>query len=271
MKILIITQIYPGHEKENIQTSPFAVHYFAKTWQEMGHEVEVMRIWPYRLMPFSLIMNKRLNEYAYKETFKLDNVKIHRVPIKKYPGVDFTNSENEKIALNFQRKVSIMNPDFIISHAISPSFFIGLKLIQNNNIPMFLAVHKTDIDYLKNKTRMKKYKNGEKKLQSTFFRSPVLQKKYNNLIQNKNIDNNIIIPSGIEENEILSLKEFQNKGNKKTIQFIIVCNLIKLKRVDIIIEAIYLLKHYQNKIKLKIVGDGPERQNLENLVNEKGL
>lgn len=49
-------------------------------------------------------------------------------------------------------------------------------------------------------------------------------------------------------------------------------SLVKRKRVDVLIEAFYLAKNLtQKKLKLVIVGDGPERPNLERLVKKKKL
>ena len=56
---------------------------------------------------------------------------------------------------------------------------------------------------------------------------------------------------------------FPDASDKKDIDILTVCRLVKWKKVDLLIES----SHLANK-KLFVVGDGPELKNLTNLAQE---
>lgn len=57
----------------------------------------------------------------------------------------------------------------------------------------------------------------------------------------------------------------------KKFDLIDVCRLIKGKRVDLLIEAMHILKHKFPKINAIVVGDGPERERLEQHAKAAGV
>ena len=83
-------------------------------------------------------------------------------------------------------------------------------------------------------------------------------------------ENHVIIPTGVEirdvkEGEIEKIKEeFGLKG----IVITFIGRLIAVKGVDLLIEAV---KNINYEIEVLIVGDGPERKNLEDMVKNYGL
>jgi len=50
-----------------------------------------------------------------------------------------------------------------------------------------------------------------------------------------------------------------------------VARFVEIKRLDVLIHAFSLLRHNENKIRLLLVGDGPCRTRLEDLINTLGL
>ncbi|WP_368503156.1 glycosyltransferase [Alkalihalophilus sp. As8PL] len=268
MKILIVTQIYPGYKQETRQTSPFAIHYFASEWIKQGHDVEVVRMWPYRPFPLSLVMDKKMGKYAYRESFDKDNVRVHRLPVKKIPAINFLQRHIKHSKDRIQEEVKVFNPDLILCHAISPDFFLGCQLADQLHIPIFLTIHKTDINYLSKKSGLKKFNKYKSKLNGLFFRSNVLKEKYSNICELE--QEGRIIPSGIDEREILKIEEFYNKSKIVSLKIVVACNLIKSKRVGTIIHAVHRLG-LKYQVTLKVIGDGPERSNLENYVKENRL
>ena len=73
----------------------------------------------------------------------------------------------------------------------------------------------------------------------------------------------IVIPNGVKVSKALS------KSNKR-IEFLFVGRLIKRKRVDLLLEA-WELSGAKEKSRLTIIGDGPEKQPLVKIVNDKKL
>lgn len=87
----------------------------------------------------------------------------------------------------------------------------------------------------------------------------------------KSIDNFInqkvsVVYNGIDE------KKFYKKKNstqtKDIVEIITTCRLIKSKRIDILIHAFKEYQKLNQNSFLKIIGDGPEKSKLEDLVNE---
>ena len=68
------------------------------------------------------------------------------------------------------------------------------------------------------------------------------------------------IPNGIEFNKIQSITSAEEKSD-----IIFAGRLISHKNVNLLINSIKILAEKNPKIKVIIIGDGPERQNLENL------
>lgn len=78
-----------------------------------------------------------------------------------------------------------------------------------------------------------------------------------------------IIPPGIDLKRF-ARTPFEAK-NKEKIELLTVCYLIKRKGVDLIIRALTEVIKKNKKIVLRIVGDGPQKENLENLVKKLKL
>lgn len=77
---------------------------------------------------------------------------------------------------------------------------------------------------------------------------------------------NTVIPNGIDFEEIQKVKP---SGNKSDIIF--AGRLLKHKNVDMLIKSIALIAKKNKNVKCIIIGDGPEKENLKNLVNQLKL
>ena len=75
-----------------------------------------------------------------------------------------------------------------------------------------------------------------------------------------------VIPNGIDYSVIQKVSP-----SKDNLDVIFVGRLIKAKNADILIRTIPLLKEYYPEIKVGIVGDGPERANIEQLSKTLGV
>lgn len=77
------------------------------------------------------------------------------------------------------------------------------------------------------------------------------------------------VPNGVE-NELLKIPVRKIKSTQDCFQILVIANLIKLKNVPVIIKAISNLNE-RLKIKLTVIGDGPEKGSLEKLSLELGV
>ncbi len=76
-----------------------------------------------------------------------------------------------------------------------------------------------------------------------------------------------VVPNGIELNKIRKIKA--RKFERPTV--CVVGRLTKQKNVDLIINGVALIKKELPRVQLKVVGKGPEYENLKRLVKKKGL
>ncbi len=85
----------------------------------------------------------------------------------------------------------------------------------------------------------------------------------------KNLKDNFDVAADVIHN-IVDVSKFQytKRGQKQDFTFISVGNLIKLKRFDLLIAAFAEAFKEDNSVKLKIVGAGPEKDDLQSLVSQ---
>jgi glycosyltransferase involved in cell wall biosynthesis len=86
----------------------------------------------------------------------------------------------------------------------------------------------------------------------------------------------LLVADGIQEKKIIVIapgiyvkRPFKKKKNKNNwIELVSVCYLVRRKRVDLIIQAMKKIIGKTRNVKLTIVGDGPEKKYLQNLVKQ---
>lgn len=109
------------------------------------------------------------------------------------------------------------------------------------------------------------YKKADRILVGSTFTLNMLKKMF--AIQDNKIS--LFYENGVPSN---FFKETKIKTSKNQINLLFVGRLVSYKCADIVLDAISQLDYsIQNKIKLTIVGDGPERNNLEQRVQELNL
>jgi len=89
------------------------------------------------------------------------------------------------------------------------------------------------------------------------------QKKISILVPEEKIQ---IIPPGIDISQFKYVSFATKKKDK--IELLTVCYLVKRKGVDLVIKAVKEVIKENNNIILRIIGDGPEKENLQKLVVE---
>ena len=230
MRILVITDLYPISENE-INT-PKTIQAFVKSWENLGHEVRIIR------------PNFLLNSYLRKKTYYKDGI--------------YGQIENINYITPFwgdvKKKIkTLFAPDLIIAHMPS-----GLIFANKLGVDFCAGVHTSDIEVLTNpiykfyfKTELEKaYKNAK----CIACRSYVLRDKFLKLYpqyENKTF----VAPSGVDEEKIIK-REWQEKNKLK----ILTCGqFIKRKNIDKVIKA---CDKFEN-VELTVIGAG--KQKLEKL------
>jgi len=257
--------MYPGYPNETKKVASFAFHYIIKELLKLGNEVRVVSLWPdYPKSIRYLFSNyKYFLKYSFPEVFTFEKVKVKREPLAFLPKIG--TPENRSILC----KNSIMNwldqerfsPEIIISIMINPAKRIAELISKRCNVPLVLSVHSSDLRIL-NRRKFSSFDQVE----AFVFHSKSIVKKFRDLVgltEDKFFINYFGIDSEIVPD---SLPKKESKNIIPTI--LTVCSLIPLKNTDSLINA---FRTMESKACLKIIGDGPERKNLEKLVKNCNL
>ncbi|MBQ2644076.1 glycosyltransferase [bacterium] len=256
MKILLVTDLYPiGDSGE-----PVTIKNFAKKWQEAGHTVDVIR--PNFLLNTIIRKKTILPEKIYCE----DNITIYNL---NFLTPFFFNVKN-KLPEDFY----IGSYNLVVSHMPSGAL-MALKLLGKcGGIPLAVSVHTSDITVL-TRPLYKLYfapalRKAYKRADAISARSFMLSEKIKELSEYA-VNKTFIAPSGINSDIIEPQEFFEQKAVKSKKPFIITttAKLIKRKNIDIIIKALAKIKN--TDFIFRIMGDGAEKENLQNLAKQLNI
>lgn len=251
--------------------SPYCsyVHSHAKELVKQGYNVIVFAI--IHWFPILSCFQK------YKKIF-MKNIKINN-KIQKIDGVQviyeratsFSNLlYNSCINLNgisYYYKIKkifkkIYNENEIIlidAHTFKTEGYVACKLKKKYGIKTFITIHGTSF------RRNFNTKEGRKRIKDICNNVDcviAVSEKLNNQLKSLGISNSEVVYNGVSDYKT----DINFEKNKYKI--ITVGKLIKQKRIDFIIEAIKKLSNKYSNLSLTIIGEGPEKNNLENLCKE---
>lgn len=251
MKILFVTDLYPI-ENEKVAKALF---YFVQEWKNQGHYIEVIRS---NFIFNSLIRGRKIKKekILYEEGIKIYNLNFYS---------PFLFNIYNKLPKDFLLK----NYDVIISH-MPCGALLANKLLKKDKIKYICSVHCSDIHVLTDKKYSIYFKNQLKKAylaaDKISARSPLLKSKIEKLIPE--IENKTFIAYSGIENNIISNDLTEKSNNKDTLNITTAASLIKRKNINIILKA---LSQLNINYKFKIIGEGPEYNNLRNLVKKLNI
>jgi len=215
----------------------------------------------YHMYPFAMAKN---NSILY--------IVRHKKPLREVPNSRFHLYKSRGLIRDlisiFNRGFQVIkkeNIDYIITFNPVPWGIIAWLLAKIFRKPIILGYIGADFHYHLKQTKLKYF------LKFINKRSEIVTVTGSHMIGYLN-------KMGVNKNQIKIFphciaKEWfiDSKSSNKKYDVIDVCNLIKRKRVKDIINALAILKSKGIKINFAIVGDGPEKSKLENMVREKDL
>ena len=205
MKLLLITTLYPAYVNQSKTEATYAVHYFAKEWVK-ENDVQVMRLWPSYPKFFRFFNKVKKNiMYSFEDSFMIDRVNVKRILIKKIPKVEYMNKDIYTTAKKIIENTSEMNtPDIIICDILNPSIYIGEIVAKAFNSKLVASLHNSDILYLANSKKYKKYIRTDPYVHKIVFRSDKVEKHFMEIYRGeKNINDFATILFGIEKKDIV--------------------------------------------------------------------
>ena len=243
MKILLATPIYPPQIGGPAQY----VKNLEKGLKEKGIEVEV-------------ISYNNLKKYSQPLRFFLYSLNL------------FKRARNIDMIYTFNL-ISCGLPTYLVGRILRKKFMIRLggdflweRAIEEGRTKRGLREYYKERKSLKEKFfffLLKKPLNGADKIVFTTNFQKELYKKYFDIIEEKTVIISNPFPKVKPTNSQLSILKYQ---------FLYAGRLIKLKNLDNLIEVfVRIIKSANIPVTLKIIGEGPERDNLEIKIKNLGL
>lgn len=279
MNILIITSVYPRDDAFKNTSATKVIHYFAEEWKKQGHNVFVVHT-SSRLLKFTYVIPQRVKDFlkaktgnefpdlniTKKKQYIYEGIKVFRRPVFKLVPRSLPFDNEIKRCANDIRMVledNLFIPDVIIGHWAVPQIQILVELGKFYDCKKSIVLH--DDYYIKKyKTKLK---NALSQIDVIGCRSKTISESVGDALK---LDRKpFVCYSGVPD-EFVKKTEFNKEKFRKPItKFIYVGELIKRKHCDTVIEA--LNRSGIDDWQLDIVGQGNERENLENSIVKLGL
>lgn len=241
MRVVLIVTLFPP---EWIAGTEIATYNVAKNLAVNKHETHVVTS-----------RDKQFPEMEKKDNFFIHRVSFERIRIIGVIGFWY------RILLEIKK----INPDIVHIQAISaalPGLFSKILLRK----PYVIWAQGSDV-YLPGKFTKLISKTVMKNASVVIALSEDMKRKINDIYTGKNI---IILPNGIELEafkEVYARKQYHKTG--KTIIF--VGTLRPVKGLNYLIKAMSIIHKKSSDVNLLIVGDGPDREKLQTLVQDLNL
>lgn len=263
-----MTSIYPEPIQYGIPDDSKAVHYFAKELASMGHTVTVYHLYA---SPVSRLLKKSIKKnHLYENIQDGVNVvcgKVQLIIPHRYAGFKI---QQKRIAKKFREYQDTNNKkyDLIITHFPMTMLWFSEEIANKQGISFVMhGVDLREIERLNQKDRIRKIKLLTTNSNVIAYRSVSLKKRAEQL--GFYVDDSPVLSSGIPASIIPGINEIERKIKKSKVnQLIFAGKINKQKRVDIILKALSLANA---NFSLNIVGDGPEKENMEKYANELGV
>lgn len=254
MYTLMITRGYPTQKYKTYGIFEFDQ---AKALVEQGQRVI------YASIDLRSIRRKRKWGIHKREVQGVQIYEIN-IPLGKVPKKIFRFFNDLGLKLLYKRIVKDHGKPNILHAHFRESAYIGSRLKDRTGIPLVVTEHSSRI----NKKNIDKEfysiaKIAYEKTDSLIVVSPSLSE----MIEENFHINSIYIPNIVDLNTF----KYKSKNDREYFKFVSTGNLIKLKRMDLTIEAFVKAFKDMGNVKLDIFGDGPERKYLESLIEKYDL
>lgn len=265
MNIYIIPAWYPKNESD--VTASF-IREQSRALHKRGHNIIVIYVEPFSLRNCLSFIRYKNHDWddkgiiiKYRKVLTLVpsrfEQKYHKHLSNKYYKI-LKKSINYDANNNFK-------PDIIHSHVGPWCSYFAIPAAKKFGLPIITTEHYSGLTFGNMedlKFQREKYVIDNSDL--TIFVGSRFRDKVLSVTQSQG--KTMVIPNQIDMNKF---KVFNNK-KRDNFSFLVACYLVKRKRVDLIIQALHEEFGRNENISLVIAGDGPERNNLEDLATSLG-
>lgn len=270
MKILEISHLYPVYYD---LFNGIAIHKQIKILKNKGCEVLVISPIPWTPFPIKYMSNK-WKKYSKIPCYDIiEDIKVFHPRYLSFPKAYFFASSGIYMYHGIKKLVKklwhVFPFDLIHTHMGLPDGYAGMLLSMDYNKPLIVTIRGTDLDSAANRNiqcieSLQKVFNKANKVVSP---SPQLSYKFYRHFK----INPVTICNGIDLEEIYSGKSNLYFKYKNRYILLSASRLIKTKGIDLNLYALKRLISKFNNLFYLIIGDGPVRENLEQLTNDLGL
>ncbi|MCA0970932.1 glycosyltransferase [Halobacillus litoralis] len=270
LNILILSHMYPS---SLFETNGVFVHEQVKELQKQGHNVVVVS--PTPLAP-SIIKTfnskwKRYSELPFFESF--EGINIYRPRYIQLPKLILENYSGDLMYFGIKKFVGrIINEysiNIIHAHVAMPDGVTARKISRIYNIPYFVTIHGKDFaSTIQRERNFQPLNQTFKDAKGIFLVSnklDYLRKKYFKDIDDEKFH---VIHNGV--NERFLENDFLEENTDKFV-ILSVSNLIHTKGIDTNLLALAELASKYPNVEYQIIGDGPEKERLKELVDNLNL
>ncbi|WP_138207271.1 glycosyltransferase [Haloimpatiens lingqiaonensis] len=270
MNILVISHMYPSIFN---RMSGIFVHKQIKQLVKKGCNVKVICPIPWTGFPIDKISAKWRKYSQVPKKITIDGIEVYYPRYIEFPNGYFFHKSGERMFRAIKPivyKLHMENKfDLIHSHVALPDGYCGMLLSKELSLPHVVTVHGQDFQHTINKSE--KLKGKVFKVLDDCNEVIVVSNKLKKIVNNTSFIEKVqVINNGVDIAECIVEKNCKYKIPEK-IDILSVSNLINTKGIDLNIKAMKELVKTYSDLKYYIVGDGPERINLENLVKEYKL
>ena len=258
MKVLFVTRGFPS--EDNIMNGNYeAVQ--AKALVAKGCQVSVINI---RLRRFRYIFSG--SHITHKVVDGVDVIRCERASLStrfwNHPKLSYlVRVKAYKDAFNEYIKEN-GKPDVVHAHIISIAYRVAF-IKEKYHLPFVITEHWTETNVAEVPKWLKEMSSAYSLADQVICVSQILA---DSLKRNFNI-NSIVINNMVSDQFFRSTKSVRNDG---VVKFIAVGAFRKNKGFDLLVDA-FALGHFSQDVKLCIVGDGEERELVENKIQKYGL
>lgn len=282
MNILVLTNEYPNENYPKPDWT-WVVPYFCREWVKQGHNVivinnasafpklyyKIAKLIGKQIADYFDISDKGLDETKWCKRFEfLDyGVKVYNLPMKKYfPGSEYSNKVI-RIQLNWIvdiLKQEEFKPDVMTGHWLNPQLRLIYELKDKDHCKDAKTALVFHGDYSQDNCKKHKAFKYIKSIDVVGCRSMTARKSIKRYISNKKV---FVCASGIPD-EYVKTGITNKKFHKDRIEIFTAGRLVKYKKIDVIINA---CSESLDTYILRIAGDGPLKNDLKFLIENKGL
>ncbi|UWG96993.1 glycosyltransferase family 4 protein [Dehalobacter sp. DCM] len=291
MKILVLSHMYPS------AVNPVYGIFIQKQVEaliQLGHEVRVIAPVPLAPWPLSVLKSKWRSYAAIPKRDRIADVDVYYPRYLEFPRSFLREHSGTMMARGIQRLVREIRQEFsfdvIHAHVALPDGGAAVVLKESVKVPVVVTIHGQDFQstiHIRQSLRQKVFA-----ILNKADRIITVSTKLQRLVQDQPFAGKItVINNGIDLEDVVAvspeakgtldnrLTTADNLGGdesstdkaRTTKMVVSVSNLKKTKGIDLNIEAVArIIQDYPNLI-YHIVGDGEERQSLEDLVNRLNL